>query len=402
MDGARMCIARAQRAIARTAFPDADAARYVLVSRARLLAEVAHHGDVTLGVGVVQAWRDSAPAFRGVEERDRRVRYALAWLDTLTPPAAGLDDQRRPPTAGSGRPVAGVHLDRARVLVAAASDLIATHRDPDGFLRPTASPGVGTSDAIGLLSAPARLTAMAAPVEPLALRCWQAGLPQATIDAALPLGETITVASWDLAAALRFPDSAVAPVTAHAAGVDTSSPAVEWGSRLDRVATRLWAAEARGRISVRTLHDLATLGLVTSHVLTTSTRDEPDPTAPLVLGPVTEQWRALTAYLAPLRSTQPADRVIRADVDRLLAIAHPVSSTDPLARHRLVNAMRAGLPTMDACAVVADRLMAASTDVWIPAKPRRPYLPDLHRPGHAAHPAPRAPSGFPRMGPTLT
>ena len=38
-------------------------------------------------------------------------------------------------------------------------------------------------------------------------------------------------------------------------------------------------------------------------------------------GPVTEQWRALTAHLAPLRSTEPADRVIREDVDRLLAIA---------------------------------------------------------------------------------
>jgi hypothetical protein len=402
MDAARLCAARAQRAIARTAFADAGAARYVLTARARLLAEIAHHGDVTLGAGVVQAWWDSAPAHRGVEERDRRVRYALAWLDTLTPSAAGLDGETSPPTPGSGRPVAGVHLDRARVLVAAASDLIATHRDPDGFLRPTASPAVGTTDAVGLLSAPARLTAMAAPVEPLALRCRQAGLPRATIDAALPLGDPITAASWDLAAALRFPDSAVAPITAHAAGVDTSSPAVEWGSRLDRIATRLRAAEARGRISVRTLHDLATLGLVTSHVLTTSTRDEPDPTTPLVLGPVTEQWRALTAHLAPLRSTQPADRVIRADVDRLLTITHPGSSTDPLARHRLVNAMRAGVPAMDACAVVADRLMAASTDAWIPAKPRRPYLPDLHRPGHAAHPAPLAPTRFPRMGPTLT
>ena len=64
--------------------------------------------------------------------------------------------------------------------------------------------------------------------------------------------------------------------------------------------------------------------------------------------------------------------------------------------------MHAGLATMDASAVIADRLLAATTNAWVPAAPRRPYLPDLHRPGHAAHRAPSAPAGFPRLGPTLT
>jgi len=408
MDGAWLCAARAQRVIARTAFADADAARYVLTARARLLAAVAHHGAAIVGPGVVQAWRDSAPKHRGVEERDRRVLRALAWLDTL-PTAAGFDDQAPMVALESGRPPAGVHLDRARVLVAAASDLIATHRGPDGVLLPTAVPAVGAADAVGLLSAPARLAAMAGAVEPLALRCRQAGLTRDVVDEALPLGDPITTASWDLAAALRFPDSAVAPVTAHAAGPDTSSPAAEWRSRLDRIATRLRAARARGRVSVRTLHDVATLGLVTSHVLATSTRSnrDPAPDTPMspalgpVGGPVTEQWRALTAHLAPLRSTEPADRVIREDVDRLLAIAHPGSTTDPTESRQLLQTIRASLPTLDACTAVADRLLAASADTWVPAKPRRPYLPDLHRPGHAARAAERPPTGFPRMGPTI-
>lgn len=402
MDGARLCAARAQRAIARTAMLDADAARYVLDSRARLLSEVARHVEVTLGAGLVRAWRESAPARRGTDQRDRRVRVALAWLDALVPPTGERGGQHCPLTPESGRPVAGVHLDRARVLVAAASDIIATHRGPGGALRPTGSPSLGTADAMGLLSAPVRLAAMVAPVEPLALRCRQAGLPRATIDDALPLGDPVTVASWSLAAAIRFTDSAVAPVTAHAAGLDTSSPAAEWVSRLDRIATRLRALEGRGRISVRSLHDLATLGLVTSHVLTTSTRIGPEPATPPALGPVTEQWRVLAAHLAPLRSTEPVDRVIRQDVEALLRIAHPGSSIDPLARHQVVAAMRAGVATLDACAQVAGRLMIASTDAWIPATPRRPYLPDLHRPGQAAHAAPPAPTCFPRMGPTLT
>jgi hypothetical protein len=409
MDGARLCAARAQRAIARTAFADADAARYVLTARARLLAAVAHHGEITIGPLVVQAWRDSAPAHRGVEQRDRRVLGALAWLDTLHTRAPGFDDQAPVVAPESGRSPAGVHLDRARALVAAASDLIATHRGPDGALLPTAVPAMGAADAVSLLSAPARLAAMAGAGEPLALRCRQAGLARDVIDNSLPLGDPITAASWDLAAALRFPASAVAPVTAHAAGPDTSSPAAEWRSRLDRIATRLRAAQSRGRISVRTLNDVATLGLVTSHVLATSpgSNGDPAPDTPMspalgpVGGPVTEQWRALTAHLAPLRSTEPADRVIREDVDRLLAIAHPGSTTDPPQSRQLLQAIRASLPTLDACSAVAGRLLAASADAWVPAKPRRPYLPDLHRPGHAARAVEPPPTGFPRMGSTI-
>ncbi len=401
MDGARLCAARAQRAIARTPFADADAARYVLTARARLLAAVAHHGEVIVGAGVVQAWRDSAPAHRGVEQRDRRVLSALAWLEALRT-AAGFDDQAPVVAPESGRPPAGVHLDRARALVAAASDLIATHRDPDGALLPTAVPAVGAVDAVGPLSAPARLAAMAGAGEPLALRCRQAGLGRDVIDNALPLGDPITAASWDLAAALRFPDSAVAPVTAHAAGPDTTSTAAEWGSRLDRIATRLRAAQSRGRVSVRTLHDVATLGLVTSHVLATSPSSNRGPAPDTPASPVTEQWRALTSHLAPLRSTEPADRVIREDVDRLLALAHPGSTTDPAQSRQLLQAIRASLPTLDVCSAVAGRLLAASADAWVPAKPRRPYLPDLHRPGHAARAAEPPPTGFPRMGTTHT
>jgi hypothetical protein len=93
--------------------------------------------------------------------------------------------------------------------------------------------------------------------------------------------------------------------------------------------------------------------------------------------------------------------VIREDVDRLLAIAHTGSATDPTEGHRLLVAVRAGLPTLDACSAVADRLLAASVDAWVPAKPRRPYLPDLHRPGHAARAAEPPPTRFPRMGPTI-
>ncbi|MDP1878442.1 MAG: hypothetical protein Q8M17_12900 [Actinomycetota bacterium] len=411
MDAARRHGAHAQHAIAGTALGGPDAAGDVLAARARLLGQIAHHAQAILGDSLVRAWRDGAPPRRGTDDRDPRMRSALAWLDTLTAaagqPPASTPASTSPATAESGRALAAVDLQRACVLVAAASDLVATHRDPDGTLRPTGSPALGSADILGVLAAPARLAAMVGPVEPLALRCRQAGLPRTTIDDALPLGDPVTAACWDLAAAIGFPSSAVAPLASHNARPDTSSPAAEWATRLDRIATRLRAHGSRGRISARTLHDLATLGLVTSHVLATSTRHDPDP--PTLRAPtetrvseVTHRWQVLAAHLEPLRSAQPADRVIRGDVERLLAIAHPAATTNQVDRRCLLAAIHAGLPTLDACSAVADRLMTASTDAWVPAKPRRPYLPDLHRPGHAARPAPPAPTGFPRIGPTLT
>lgn len=399
MDAARVCGAQAQRAIASNAFADAEAARSVLASRARLLTGIAQHAESVIGDLVVQAWRDGAPSRRGVDGRDPRVRSALAWLDVLAAHApTGQPDATDP---GTRHPAAGVLLDRARVLVAAASDLLASHRDPHGELRPTGSPVLGGADPLGLLSASVRLAAMVGPVEPLALRARQAGLPRGVIDAALPLADPVTAASWDLAAAIGFPASAVAPLAAHYARPDTTSPAAEWATRLDRIAARLRAHEARGRISARTLHDLAALGLVTSHVLATSTRGAPGIPATAPMSEATQRWRVLVAHLDPLRSTEPADRVIRGDVERLLAIAHPAATANLVDRRRLLAAIHAGVPTLDACSQVADRLLTASTDAWIPAKPRRAYLPDLHRPGHAAQPAPPAPTGFPEMGPTL-
>jgi hypothetical protein len=399
MDDARLCAVRAQRSIASTALPDASAAVDVLHARSRLLTAIACHATTVLGPGMVQAWRDSAPTGRGPDPRTPMVRATLTWLDALD--RQGTDNYA--PTGIDPRNThVATHLDRARTLVDAATDLVGTHRAIDGGLHPDASTTLATIDVPGLLAAAVRVAAIAGPVEPLALRCRQAGLSRSAIDSALPLSDPITVASWELAVVLRFPVSAVAPITLHGHGVDQTTPAREWTSRLERIETRLRALEARGRISVRTLHDIAALGLVTSHVLAATATTDPGTAQAGGWAARTDEWRRLADSLEPIRSTEPADRVIRHDVERLLTLAHPGTEMTPPARDGLLTAIRSGLPALDRCTLTADRLLSHTTDAWIPAKPRRPYLPDLHRPGQAARPATLAPSGFPRMGPALT
>ena len=399
MDDARLCAVRAQRSIAGTALPDASAAADALRARTRLLTAISRHATTVLGPGMVQAWREGAPSGRGPDPRTPVVGATLTWLDALD--RQGPDDGASTGTDPARTHVA-THLDRARSLVDAATDLVGTHRAVGGGLRPNASTALATVDVPGFLADAVRLAAIAGPVEPLALRCRQAGLSRSAIDVALPLSDPITVASWALAAVLRFPVSAVAPMTLHGHGLDQTTPAREWASRLDRIDTRLRALEARGRTSVRTLHDIAALGLVTSHVLVAAATTDPESTEAGGWAARTQEWRRLADSLEPIRSTEPADRVLRHDVERLLTLTHPGTVMTPQARASLLTAIRAGLPTLDRCARTADRLLSHTTDAWIPAKPRRPYLPDLHRPGHAARPATPVPIGFPRMGPTLT
>ena len=151
-----------------------------------------------------------------------------------------------------------------------------------------------------------------------------------------------------------------------------------------RVHARLHRHTHGGHVSVRTLHDIARLGLATSHVLATSGQRDP-----ATQSAVTDHWRSVLDHLDPLRSVQPHDRVLRHDVERMLHLARPATTAaHPNEQRALLDAVAASVPAMNACSALAERALARSTDVWIPAAPRRPYLPDLHRPGHAARRAP--------------
>lgn len=391
MDDARRAAHQGMNALARDRLPDAGTARVTVAIRVELLAEIGQHAITVLGPTRVGTWRDGEPARRCLESRQPAVIATLAWIDTLTQHGNSRLDTMPAPDSGA----AAGHWARSLRLVRAASDLVATHQDPGGALRPGTPGDFALAEVGGLLASATRLVNVIAPIEPLAVRCRQAGMTPVDVDRALPLADRLLEDTYALEGALRFPMSAVTSLPLHREPIGGGDPAVEWRDRLERVHARMHRHAQRGRISVRTLHDVATLALVTSHVLTSSgQRDR-------ATGPeLADQWRAVLAYLAPLGSVERRDRVIRHDTERMLDLARAARTADePAARGRLLRAIDAGTPAMDACSTLADRLLAQTADAWIPAKPHASYLRDLHRPGTAARRAPPFEAPWPRMPP---
>ncbi|MDO8308928.1 MAG: hypothetical protein Q7V58_11295 [Actinomycetota bacterium] len=392
MDDARRAAHQGMNTLARDRLPDPGAAQEVVSARAGLLASLGRHATTLIGSTRLAVWRASTPTRRSPDARTPAVVATLAWVDVLDQHATRAPHGETT-TAGGG--VAAGHWSRATALVECATDLVATHQDPAGGMRPGTPADLAYGDLGRLLASTTRLVAAVAPTEPLALRCREAGITRADVDARLPVGERLLDDTWALARTLRFADSAVADLTLARPTIDVGRGAVEWGQRMARVHARLHQHAQRGHVSVRTLHDIARLGLVTSHVLDTSGRRDH-----ATQSPVTDHWRTVLTHLDPLRSVEPHDRVLRHDVERLLHLARPATTADPTDQQRLLDTVSTSVPLMNACSAIAERVLARSSDVWIPAPPRRPYLRDLHRPGQAARREPPPEAPWPRTGPS--
>jgi hypothetical protein len=219
----------------------------------------------------------------------------------------------------------------------------------------------------------ARIVALVARTEPLALRCRQVGVSRADIDRHLPVHDTLVDDTWALATAWGFPDPALRELTVAHPPVRIGDPAGEWTDRMRHLYIRMIAHRDTGHVSVRTLQDLARLGTVVSHVLSTTGHGSGRQ------GVVTAEWQAMSGHLAPLRSTEPGDRQVRSTIERLLTLASPVTTAgDPAVRARLLRAIDYSTPVLDQCAVIADKLLATSTDLWMPPKPFPRYLRPVH------------------------
>lgn len=391
IDQARRDAHRGMTTVARTAFRDVDAARDALTARGALLSSIGRHAAAVIGPVRTGAWQIRPPARRGIEARTAHVRAIVAWLEAL---ATHADDALPPPSTGE-QPVGQAARDwsRARELVEAATDLVHTHHLPGGVMRTGAPRVLADADYTALLAPAIALTLAVSIHEPLALRCRQAGISRRELDQCLPLTDPLSDLAATVGRTMRFHASPITHLTPAGAPIRTGDPADEWRQRTDRIHQRLLLGAARGQVSVRTLHDIASLALVTAHVLTTSGQR---PTA-LSAG-MTDQWRAQLAHLAPLRSIAPADRIIRGDVERLIHLAHPsVTAHEPHLKSKLLAAMDHSTRTLDDCAALADRLLRTSVDAWIPGAPRRAYLQDVCPPGTRARRSPPPPGPWPRM-----
>ena len=398
MDRARWHTTKAFQLLTRAPMASEDHARHAVRSRADLLTGLAAHARAVIGPAHLAALREHPVTRRTPDPTDPRVRHLLAWIDALTEPS-----RRSPSTANETHdgdvrdtrdrgPVAEAY-GAATLAVGTAADLIATHHDgATGAARPWTPPQLAGSDYGLLVVEAARVAALAAAIEPLALRCREAGLTRSEVDLHLPLADRLVDATWSVAAEWGFPEPGIRDITVARPPIRTGDPAAEWTDRIRCVRDRMRAHQDTGHAGVRTLQDVARLGTVVSHILATS---RPDASAQQ--SAITATWRSITEYLAPLRSTEPADRTIRGHVERMLELARPAHTQDtPRARGRLLRAITDTTPVVDECAAIADRLAASSADLWIPAKSTRPYLRSIRTSGLAARRSTEAPRAWPR------
>lgn len=394
MAAAHQHATRARLTTQRAAFSGTHDASKVLEARRELLASFAHHVEVVLGPVQVATWAAIRPT-EPPPGRDGVPAAVASWIRALHDATANdtgagmradgrgaIDMHRRRDVD----PPAAAELRAAREMVRAAGDLIATHRGRDGGLRPGAAFPLAAPDVGGLLARAIGVASVVASNEPWAVRTHQAGVPRTIVDRALPLGSRLLEQTRELAGLLGDPESTIDAVTVARPAIDTSDPAVEWRLRTDRIRGCIEQHALDGRVSARTLHDIASLTLVVHHVLATS--GQPALASADVAGAA-----QLAVHLAPLRSAEPADPVIRADIQRLLDLAHP-SSTDCHAdgRGRLLRAIGDSVPTITSSQQTATRLASATTDAWIPARRMPRYLRSPHPPGRAVQPAPTYPS----------
>lgn len=374
---------RARAEVQHAAFAGSRVAGEVLDARGRLLDAVAHHVEVAIGPVRVATWTAIRPVPPRTPTADPVPQAVVSWISTLRT-AAHVSHEHVPDSSGS-RDVhaAVVDLRAARELVRAASDLIATHRGLDGALLPGAPFPLAATDLGGLVTRAIDVAGAIASNEPWALRAREAGVPRRELDRALPLDSPLRVHTQALSRLLGDLASTIDTITVARPAIDTTDPAIEWRLRTDRIRARIEHHAANGRVSARTLHDIASLTLVVHHVLTTN---HPHDAAHAVMVP--SAAARLVAHLAPLRSAHPADPTIRADVLRLLDLAHPSTTPDTGDRVRILRAIEASVPTVDSAQLTATRLAATLTDAWVPARRLPGYLRSPHPPGRAVQPAP--------------
>jgi hypothetical protein len=356
-----------------------DDARTILALRTGTLVALRRNATTALGPARTKAVLEHLHTSRHHPTPAHPDPAAVAaWLRTLP-----TDDHTPDPKAGE--PAAAVELRRAIALVNAASDLLATHTQPAGGLRPVADGTLATPSLGSVIAAPARLCALLGPTEPFALQARAAGLARDEVDELLPLVDPIEPATWTAMTANGFPPPSLDGVRVAHPAIRHGTPAVEWSDRLDRVTRRVLARERRGDLPARTAADIARLGLVTTRYLATT-----GDTTEVTLADTARSWATLLHQLSALRSLTPHDSVIRHDVQTMVDLTAD-QEPDDLA---FARALTHGLAAIGTCSRSVERQLTRSTDLWSPPAVTVPnYLkPVFGSTRHRAQPAAVRPS----------
>jgi len=269
---------------------------------------------------------------------------ATAYRRTNAPqphssPASRPSSARHAPTPPKLAPTTTPWL-RAALELRAASDLIATHSDPDG--RPRTPDAAATEARVlvaGLVDLGHLATTILAAEEPLALRALQAGVQRTTVKRQLPgLGHLA-----DLARDISAADSAADPgararlkaLSQTWTPIRTDDPVTELGDRMHRLRQATFDMAAEPRDTLATLRDITTIGTAV-HAHTAAFHGAQPTTAP---DPVTgargadalvlrgRAWQVLHHELAHFVTLGPPHATVR---DDLVALSRLLPALAPL------------------------------------------------------------------------
>jgi hypothetical protein len=229
---------------------------------------------------------------------------------------------------------------RAALELRAASDLIATHFDPDGRPR---TPDAAATDArvldAGLVDLGHLAATILAAEEPLCLRALQAGMQRTTVGRQLPgLGHLV-----DLARDISASDSTADPgararleaLSQTWTPIRTDDPVIELGDRMHRLRQATFDMAAEPSDTLATLRDITTIGIaVHAHAAAfhgAQPTTAPDPAISahgaqaLVLRG--RAWQALHRELSQFATLTPPHASVRND---LLALSRLLPTLAPL------------------------------------------------------------------------
>jgi hypothetical protein len=259
---------------------------------------------------------------------------------------------------------------RAALELRAASDLIATHFDPDGRPR---TPDAAATDArvldAGLVDLGHLAATILAAEEPLCLRALQAGMQRTTVGRQLPgLGHLV-----DLARDISASDSTADPgararleaLSQTWTPIRTDDPVIELGDRMHRLRQATFDMAAEPSDTLATLRDITTIGIAV-HAHTAAFHGAMPTTAPdpvagargadaLILRGRT--WQQLHRALAQFVALTPPKGTVRDDLvalRRLLPQLAPLDGPSSSATVADPGARRIGASLNGAVATMTD------------------------------------------------
>lgn len=310
MGAARRHVADGAVAVAQQRIPDPAAARDAIASYRNLLAMLHHHARVLAG-GPRRAG--------GVRASTNASQFDVAAVQLVDAFAAA----RMHPRPGTGVDAAGAGRAwrRATECIGAATDLLSTHRDPEGGWR---SPDAADLDApavqiAGMLDLANLTDCVLAGQRDLALRGGQAGIPWREVARLLPELDNLrtstrfllAVGDSDPTGRRLLEDVGVARPT-----IRPGEPLTELGDRILRLRRTAWQLQRDPRVGVASLTDLAAAAVL-FHTYAVHAEQAGLPLGGRAGGDAAKaqaSWSLAHLHLRELRTATPGLAIVRDDV----------------------------------------------------------------------------------------